>query len=74
MIDGDELLLALRGVADRGDQIFVAQQPFPVGNVVTKIALVEDDAGRLEIARQRTIAFVQNGSRPKADEEMVANR
>jgi hypothetical protein len=47
-------------------------KPRFVRQIVTKIAFIENDASRAEIAKQRAVRWVKRSGRTQTDDKMVA--
>ncbi|VTZ23428.1 hypothetical protein MPC1_14470002 [Methylocella tundrae] len=52
----------------------MAFEPAVIGKIMTKITLEENDAGRLQILKQRAVALSKDRRWPQADEKMIAYR
>ena len=72
VIDSDEQTVPSCLVTDGTDQFGMIGEPRLVGQIVTKIAFIENDARRAKVAKQRAVRRVKRGRRTQTDDEMIA--
>jgi hypothetical protein len=72
VVDCDKQAVPSHLFTDGADQLRMIGEPCFVRQIVTEIALIENDASRAKIAKQRAIRWVKRSGRTQPDNEMVA--
>jgi hypothetical protein len=72
VIDCNEKPVALHSLAHGRDQVGVLREPCLIRQIVTEIALIENDARGPEIAEQSPVLGAERCGRTQTDDEVIA--